>query len=41
MFVNVIIFTKMQTQKTKIKTHKSKEENDFMNLIVHKKYKKN
>jgi hypothetical protein len=36
MFVNLIIFTKMQTQKKKIKIHKSKEENDFMNLIVHK-----
>jgi hypothetical protein len=30
----------MQTQKKKIKIHKSKEENDFMNLIVHKNNKK-
>lgn len=30
----------MQTQKKKIRTQKSKEDNDFMNLIVHRKIHK-
>ncbi len=43
-FVNLIIPTKMQTQKKKKKekkkTQKSKKENDFMNMIVNKKMEK-
>ncbi len=37
MFINLSIYTKIQTQKKKIRTHKSKKEND---LIVHTKIPK-
>lgn len=40
MFVNLIIPIKMQTQKKKIRTQKSKEDNDFMNLTVDRKIPK-
>ncbi len=40
MFVNLIIPIKMQTQKKKIRTQKSKEDNDFMNLTVDRKIQK-
>jgi len=39
-FVNLIIPIKMQTQKKKIRTQKSKEDNDFMNLTVDRKIQK-